>query len=59
MSDAARCGWCRQPGHAEGDHPLPKDHPQYDAFYDANDDELSQIVQAALRRQGWDGWAAR
>lgn len=40
----ARCGWCGRPGHTEDDHPLPKDHPQYDAFYDASDRELSSMV---------------
>lgn len=47
------CGWCRRSGHLEAEHPLPKDHPQYDAFYDATDDELGTMVSDVLRRQGW------
>jgi hypothetical protein len=47
-----RCGWCKQPGHAEVDHPLPKDHPQYDAFNDASDDELAGMVNSAVWPNG-------
>ncbi len=43
------CNLCRHLGHSEADHPLPKDHPQYDAFYDASDDELSGILVTATR----------
>jgi hypothetical protein len=43
------CNLCRHLGHAESDHPLPKDHPQYDAFYDAGDDELASILATAIR----------
>lgn len=43
MTDPTGCTWCRKPGHAEADHPLPRDHADYDAFYDAGDDELGAI----------------
>lgn len=52
MTDESLCPWCHQPGHADTDHPLPKDHPQYDAFYDAPDDDLAEMVSEALHRQG-------
>lgn len=39
-----RCAWCHRFGHAAEQHPLPKGHPQYDAFYDATDDELAGRV---------------
>ena len=44
----ARCAWCHRLGHAADAHPLPKDHPQYDAFYDATDDELAVMVRDAI-----------
>lgn len=47
------CDWCGKPGHDEADHPLPKDHPDYDAFNDADDDELRDVINDALDRQGW------
>ena len=43
-----RCAWCHRLGHAAEQHPLPKGHPQYDAFYDATDNELIGIVINAL-----------
>jgi hypothetical protein len=43
-----RCIWCHRLGHAAEAHPLPKDHPQYDAFYDATDDELAVMVSDAI-----------
>lgn len=51
MPDPTGCTWCRKPGHAEADHPLPRDHADYDAFYDAGDDELGAIVHNALSRR--------
>lgn len=47
-SDPDRCAWCHRLGHAAAAHPLPTDHPQYDAFYDASDDELAVIVSNAI-----------
>lgn len=43
------CEWCRRIGatHLESDHPLPKGHPDYDAFYDASDDELAYMISEA------------
>lgn len=39
------CTWCRRGNrHVEADHPLPADHPDYDAFYDATDDQLGAMV---------------
>ena len=43
-----RCTWCHRIGHPAEAHPLPKGHPQYDAFYDATDDELAEVVQNAI-----------
>lgn len=40
---AESCDLCRHLGHQESDHPL------YDAFYDASDDELSGILATATR----------
>lgn len=47
-----RCSWCRQLGHAADEHPLPKDHPQYDAFNDASDDELADMLTGAVWPNG-------
>lgn len=47
MTDENRCIWCHRLGHTAEAHPLPKDHPQYDAFYDATDDELADMVSNA------------
>lgn len=44
----SRCIWCHRLGHAAEAHPLPRDHPQYDAFYDASDDELAHMASAAI-----------
>jgi hypothetical protein len=44
-----RCVWCHRFGHDAEQHPLPNDHPQYDAFYDASDEELAQMVSEALK----------
>lgn len=38
------CSWCRRPGHTADAHPLPKDHPDYDAFFDASDDDLAAML---------------
>lgn len=43
-AELVRCTWCHRLGHAADAHPLPKGHPQYDAFYDAGDAELSAMV---------------
>lgn len=43
------CTFCRKPGHVEADHPLPKTHPGYDAFYDASDNELADMVSDSLQ----------
>lgn len=48
MTTDDRCIWCHRLGHTAEAHPLPKDHPQYDAFYDATDDELAVIVSNAI-----------
>lgn len=48
MTSEERCIWCHRLGHAADVHPLPKDHPQYDAFYDATDDELAVMVSNAI-----------
>jgi cytochrome c553 len=48
-TEETRCVWCHKRGHTAEEHPLPKDHPQYDAFHDATDDELSGIVSTAVR----------
>lgn len=44
------CDWCRKPyaTHGADEHPLPKDHPDYDAFYDATDAELTSVLFDAL-----------
>ncbi len=48
------CDWCGRPGatHLESDHPLPKNHPDYDAFFDASDDELAPMIREALENFG-------
>ena len=46
-SQCDHCG-ARSNSHTAADHPLPKDHPDYDAFFDASDDELSEMASAAL-----------
>ena len=45
------CDWCRKPGatHTADEHPLPKSHPDYDAFNDATDAELTGVLLDALR----------
>lgn len=43
-----RCAWCHRPGHTAEAHPFPKGHRQYDAFYDAPDDELAVMVSNAI-----------
>lgn len=48
MTTDDRCAWCHRFGHTAEEHPLPKDHPQYDAFYDATDDELAVMVSDAI-----------
>ena len=50
------CDWCRRPGvtHTADEHPLPKAHPDYDAFFDATDDELAGMAAEALRNFGRD-----
>lgn len=55
MTDIALpCDWCRRPGatHTEDQHPLPKDHPDYDAFFDASDDELTAMAVEAIENFG-------
>lgn len=49
-----RCDWCRKPNatHTGSEHPLPKDHPDYDAFFDATDDELAGMAVEAIRNFG-------
>lgn len=47
-----RCVRCRELGHTADEHPLPKDHPQYDAFNDATDDELASMVSTAVWPNG-------
>lgn len=47
MTTDDRCIWCHRLGHAAEAHPLPKDDPQYDAFHDATDDELAEMVSNA------------
>lgn len=47
-NETTRCTWCGRAGHVEADHPLPKTHPDYDAFYDASDDELAAYVSPNL-----------
>jgi hypothetical protein len=51
---ATPCDWCRRPGatHTEDQHPLPRDHADYDAFYDATDAELTAMTVEALRSSG-------
>ncbi|MFI1194062.1 hypothetical protein ACH4T9_12505 [Micromonospora sp. NPDC020750] len=46
-----RCDWCRKPNatHTETEHPLRRDHPDYDAFYDATDSDLAAMTADALR----------
>lgn len=46
-----RCDWCRKPdaAHDAAEHPLPRDHADYDAFFDASDDELAAMTAEALR----------
>lgn len=43
-----RCTLCRRPGHADQAHPLPRNHPLYDAFYDATDDDLAVMLSKAI-----------
>ncbi len=55
MTDTqARCDWCRKPGatHTEEQHPLPRDHADYDAFFDASDGELAGMVAEAASGSG-------
>lgn len=55
MTDqTSTCDWCRKPGatHTEDQHPLPVDHPDYDAFYDASDEELAALAACALSHFG-------
>lgn len=47
------CDLCGRSTHPGMDHPLPADHPAYDAFFDASDDELLDMIHGALDRQGW------
>jgi len=49
MTDEIRCVWCHRLGHTAEAHPLPEGHPQYDAFYDATDEELAEIFSTAQR----------
>ncbi|WP_435233339.1 hypothetical protein [Micromonospora aurantiaca (nom. illeg.)] len=48
------CDWCRKPyaTHGPDEHPLPRDHADYDAFFDASDDELAGMAAEALRNFG-------
>ncbi|MFG1776631.1 hypothetical protein ACGFIG_09400 [Micromonospora sp. NPDC049048] len=50
------CDWCRKPGatHGPDEHPLPKTHLDYDAFFDASDDELAAMTVCALDHFGED-----
>ncbi|MEV1331151.1 hypothetical protein AB0J20_16415 [Micromonospora costi] len=45
-----RCDWCRKPDatHDADEHPLPKTHADYNAFFDATDDELAGMTVEAL-----------
>lgn len=44
------CGVCDVAGrHTAADHPLAKDHPDYDAFFDATDAELAELAHRHLR----------
>lgn len=52
MTDEDRCVWCHRFGHTADAHPLPKDHPQYDAFHDATDDELAEMVSRSTWPNG-------
>lgn len=52
IGETTPCTWCYQPGHVAEDHPLPKGHPQYDAFNDASDDELAVMVSNAVWPNG-------
>lgn len=47
----SRCDWCRKPNatHTEEEHPLPRDHRDYDAFYDATDNDLAVMVANAVK----------
>lgn len=49
--DRPSCDWCRKPGatHTADEHPLPQGHPDYDAFYDASDEELAAVFVDVLR----------
>lgn len=51
-TEASGCDLCRKPGatHVEDDHPLPRGHVDYDAFFDATDDELVGFAAKALFR---------
>jgi hypothetical protein len=46
------CEWCKQPGHDAEEHPLPAGHPAYDAFYDATDDQLCNLLDGATFPDG-------
>jgi len=49
-STPSRCDWCgmTDANHTEDQHPLPRDHADYDAFWDAPDDELVAIAVNAF-----------
>lgn len=42
-NDCARCGVIGS--HVASDHPLPNDHADYDAFYDATDEDLAAMAR--------------
>ena len=49
------CPWCRHIGtHDPEDHPLPPSHPDYDAYYDAPDGVLAEMVADAIQHFGRD-----
>lgn len=50
----APCDWCGRSGatHTADEHPLPRDHADYDAFFDATDDELAGMAAEAIRNFG-------
>lgn len=54
------CDVCARAPHADGaEHPLPTDHLDYDAFYDARDEDLAAMASEAIQNFGDDRGAAR
>lgn len=45
------CGVCDVASrHTATEHPLPPDHPDYNAFFDATDAELTEMARRHVRQ---------